>query len=118
VATEIEEQRMDYNEFQMACRRTAKTETNDEKMAHALEGLISEVGEIADTIKKYKRYGKALDIDNLKEEIGDVDYYLSMLADSIRASRELCAVDNVEKLKRRYPDQFSEAHASARMDKA
>jgi hypothetical protein len=47
-----------------------------------------------------------------------VDYYLSMLADSIRASRELCAVDNVEKLKRRYPDQFSEAHASARMDKA
>lgn len=109
---------MDFTEFQMACRRTARVETEEAKMGHALLGLISEVGEIADAIKKHTKYGQPLDVDNIREEIGDVDYYLCMLADSIRASRQQCAIANVEKLQRRYPDKFSNEHAAARADKA
>lgn len=109
---------MDYTEFQMACRRTAKVESDEDKMTHAMLGLISEVGEIADAIKKHTKYGQPLDVANIREEIGDVDYYLCMMADSIGASRERCAIANVEKLQRRYPDQFSNEHAAARLDKA
>lgn len=109
---------MNLTDFQMACRRTAKSECDVDKMSHALEGLISEVGEIADTIKKYKRYGKPLDVDNIREEVGDVLYYLAMMCDATKQSLEMAAMDNVNKLRKRYPDQFSEAHATARADKA
>lgn len=103
--------------YQMLCRRTQKPESKAELMSHALEGIVSEAGGIADTIKKYKRYGQALDRDNIREEAGDLLYYVSMLMDSIGESLQQAAVDNVAKLQRRYPEGFSEAHAEARMDK-
>ena len=108
---------MRVSEFQIACRRTMKPESKADLLSHALEGLISEVGEIADTIKKYKRYGRALDVENLREEIGDVSYYLSMLADATSSSLELAMLDNVEKLKKRYPDGYTDANAELRLDK-
>lgn len=108
---------MRISEYQLACRRTMKPESKSEMLGHALEGLIGEVGEIADTIKRYKRYGKALDIENLREECGDTLYYLSMLMDSINSSLELAAVDNIDKLKRRYPDGYTDSHAALRLDK-
>ena len=109
---------MDFLEYQINARRTAKDECKIEKLSHALEGLISEVGEIADAIKKYKRYGQALDSENIREEVGDVLWYLAMLCDAVSASLEVCASDNIAKLKRRYPDKFTEDHAAARADKA
>ena len=109
---------MDFIEYQLNARRTAKDECKIEKLSHALEGLASEVGEIADTIKKYKRYGQALDAENIREEVGDVLWYLAMMCDAVSISLEMCAIDNITKLKTRYPDKFSEAHAEAREDKA
>lgn len=109
---------MDFIEYQLNARRTAKDECKIEKLSHALEGLASEVGEIADTIKRYKRYGQALDAENIREEVGDVLWYLAMMCDAVGVSLEVCASDNIAKLKRRYPDKFSEAHAEARTDKA
>ena len=109
---------MNFQDYQLASRRTAKNENDIEKMSHALEGLISEVGEIADTIKKYKRYGQCLDKANIQEEVGDVLFYLAMLCDSTRVSLQMCAIDNVDKLAKRYPEKFTEAHAADRLDKA
>lgn len=109
---------MNFLDFQLACRRTAKDEPHIEKMSHALEGLISEVGEIADAIKRCKRYGFALDVENIREEVGDVLYYLSMMCDSTDSSLNQCAIDNVAKLSKRYPEKFSEHHAAARLDKS
>lgn len=109
---------MDFIEYQLNARRTAKDECKVEKLSHALEGLASEVGEIADTIKKYKRYGQALDAENIREEVGDTLYYLAMMCDSIGVSLERCAIENINKLSNRYPDKFSEDHAAARADKA
>lgn len=94
-----------------------KPESKTEMLSHALEGLASELGEFAGAIKKYKRYGRVLDKQNIREEIGDLLYYASMAMDSIDDSLELAAIDNVEKLKRRYPEGFSEHHAKARLDK-
>ena len=109
---------MEFLEYQINARRTAKDECKVEKLSHFLEGLASEIGEIADAIKRYKRYGQALDADNIREEIGDTLYYLAMGCDSVGISLEQCAIDNIEKLRKRYPDKFTEDHAAARADKA
>ena len=109
---------MNLFDFQISCRRTAKDEPHNEKMSHALEGLISEVGDIAIAIKKCKRYGRALDVENIREKVGDVLYYLAMMCDSTDSSMDQCAIDNVNKLQKRYPEKFSEHHAAARLDKA
>lgn len=111
------EKNMNFTEFQIACRRTQKPEPKAELLSHALEGLSSEVGEIADTVKKYKRYGQSLDRDNLREECGDLLYYAAMLMDACGDSLSLAAMDNVAKLKRRYPDGYTDAHAALRADK-
>ncbi len=47
---------------------------------HAVLGIISEIGEIADCYKK-EFYGKKIDTINLKEEIGDLCYYIARLID-------------------------------------
>lgn len=108
---------MTLTEFQLACRRTQKPESKSELLSHALEGLSSEVGEIADAIKRYKRYGFALDRDNLREECGDLLYYAAMLMDACDESLSLAAIDNVAKLKRRYPNGYSSTDAALRADK-
>jgi NTP pyrophosphatase (non-canonical NTP hydrolase) len=108
---------MRINEYQLACRRTMKPESKTEMLSHALEGLASELGEFAGAIKKYKRYGRILDRHNIREEIGDLLYYASMAMDSIDDSLELAAIDNIEKLKRRYPEGYSNTHAELRLDK-
>ncbi|MGI9142690.1 MAG: nucleoside triphosphate pyrophosphohydrolase family protein [Fluviibacter sp.] len=94
-----------------------KPEKKPELLSHALEGLMSEIGEIADTIKKYKRYGQVLDQTNLQEEAGDVMYYLAMLMDAIDSTLDHAADANVRKLMRRYPEGYSDAHAALRLDK-
>lgn len=44
-------------------------------------GLAGETGEVLEIIKKHFRSrGKKLDTDHLKEELGDVLYYLMMIA--------------------------------------
>jgi len=111
------EKTMNFTEFQMACRRTQKPESKTELLSHALEGLSSELGEIADTVKKYKRYGQALDRHNLREECGDLLYYAAMLMDACDDSLSLAAMGNVAKLKRRYPEGYTDAHAALRADK-
>ncbi len=54
---------------------TASKERNN---LHAGYGLVTEVGEIADIFKRHIFYGKAIDIVNLKEEIGDAMWYLAI----------------------------------------
>jgi NTP pyrophosphatase (non-canonical NTP hydrolase) len=89
---------------------------------HALLGLYTEVGEIAETLLAAAKDGKQLDIVNLVEEGGDVNWYNAKLLDAIQ---KYCSVTpdsvldiNVAKLKLRYPDKFSEKDALERKDKA
>lgn len=48
-------------------------------ITHASLGLISEVGEMADMLKRSLAYGKAFDPVNLVEESGDVLWYVVLL---------------------------------------
>ena len=67
-------------------------------------GVAGEAGEVAEIIKKGFRPGKTVDVEHLKEEIGDVLWYLAVLADTYDLDLEEIALDNLEKLALRYPD--------------
>ena len=81
------------------------------RMMHALLGMMSELGELADAIKKHLIYGASLDEVNLIEELGDGDWYRSLFGDALRVSFEEAWAKNIAKLRARYPDKFTEEKA-------
>lgn len=78
---------------------------------HSAIGLSSEAGELLDAVKKHLYYGKALDVVNLKEELGDALWFISILLNRLEISFEEVMEKNIEKLKARYGDKFSEEKA-------
>jgi NTP pyrophosphatase (non-canonical NTP hydrolase) len=87
------------------------------QLNHALHGLASEVGEIADTIKKHIIYKQRFDIENMHEELGDLLWYIALMCFNNGFSLEEVMCCNIEKLKKRYPEKFTEEAAAARADK-
>jgi NTP pyrophosphatase (non-canonical NTP hydrolase) len=84
---------------------------------HMALGIGGEAGEIVDLIKKVAIYGKVLDPIKLIEEMGDLEWYLAGLRDSLGITREMVLVQNIAKLQRRYGDVYSDAAAINRADK-
>ena len=72
-------------------------------------GLTGEAGEVADSIKKTIFHGHGLDLDGLVKELGDVCWYLALLCHAIDVPLEEVMTRNIEKLKKRYPEGFSES---------
>lgn len=81
------------------------------RLLHAAIGLATEAGEIQDQLKKAIFYGKTLDRVNLAEEMGDLFWYLAILADTLGVSFDEIQEKNIAKLKARYGSKFSEAAA-------
>lgn len=46
------------------------------ELEHLCCGLLDEIGELASAYKKHIGYGKELDLVNVKEELGDIFYFL------------------------------------------
>lgn len=93
-------------EYLWKAKRTLSTE--EDYLEHMVYGLVTESGEILDALKKHKFYGRDLNIQNIKEELGDLEWYLAQLYNIIGYSREQAKIDNIEKLKKRYPDKFED----------
>lgn len=72
-------------------------------------GITGEAGEVADMIKKHVFHGHDLDTDALVKEIGDVCWYVALLCTSVGVDFASVMEQNIEKLRKRYPDGFSEA---------
>lgn len=70
-------------------------------------GVCGEAGEVAEIVKKGHRPGREIDLPHLKEEIGDVLWYLATLADTYGFKLSDIAKDNIDKLNERYPKEFN-----------
>jgi NTP pyrophosphatase (non-canonical NTP hydrolase) len=81
------------------------------RLEHAIDGLVTEAGELADAMKKAKYYGKTLDLVNLKEEGGDVLWYLALMFDELGTDFEAEMARVIAKLKARFPQKFEQAEA-------
>lgn len=75
-----------YQQYIEDCLRTESpytfTITNplvSPRLLHGVIGLVTESGELLDTIKKSLFYGKPLDKTNLIEELGDLLWYISLI---------------------------------------
>ena len=68
------------NDFEPIKNRLQSEQTI--RLLHAGMGLSTESAEILDSLKKHIFYGKPLDEVNLKEEMGDLFWYLA----KVRAS--------------------------------
>ena len=85
---------------------------------HGILGLVGEVGELVDTIKKHQFYGLPLDKENILEELGDALYYLEALRICYDMTWEEIIPNLRDKLQKRYPSGFTKDDAVARKDKA
>ena len=89
---------------------------DDDNIGHSIIGLSTEAGELLDAYKKHKFYGRELDVQNLKEEIGDLFWYLAVLCNEIGYSFDKAKIDNICKLEKRYPEGFKDV-VSRNVDK-
>ena len=80
--------------------------------------LAGESGELVDAIKKHTIYGKELDMMNVIEELGDIEFALEAIRAALTIGREEVLFANADKLVDRYPTgEFSNEHAQKRLDK-
>lgn len=87
------------------------------RILHGAIGISGEAGEILDTLKKTLMYDKPLDINHVKEECGDLLWYMAILLDEAGLSFQDVMKCNINKLEKRYPKGFTEAAAKERKDK-
>lgn len=102
---------MEMIEYQKYAERTANGGRNGTKLmrfANFGMGLAGEAGETCDMLKKVVFHGHELDKQELCKELGDVMWYVATIATTAGLTLEEIAWKNVEKLKKRYPDGFSE----------
>ena len=85
---------------------------------HMAVGVSGEAGELLDAIKKGVIYNKPYDIDNIIEELGDLEFYMEGLRQSIGITRDQTIQANISKLGKRYSEgSYSNQQAQVRADK-
>lgn len=84
------------------------------RILHGAVGICTEAGEVMDTVKKSMFYGRWLDKTNLKEELGDLLWYMGLMCSELGVSFEQLMDENIRKLKARYPEQFTQADEQGR----
>ena len=80
---------------------------NDLTSIHMLMGMVTEVGELTDQFKKNLAYGKDIDWVNVKEEIGDLMWYISEFSNQHNFDLEEILGTNIAKLQKRFPEKFT-----------
>lgn len=84
---------------------------------HMGTGVSGEAGELLDAIKKYVIYNKPLDVENIKEELGDLKFYMTKIMKELNITDEDLRVINHKKLIKRYEKGYSDKAAQERKDK-
>ena len=99
---------MNINDYQNKAARTcAKIDGAIMDDLHMVLGMQTEAAEIADVYKKTIAYRKPLDFVNIKEEIGDLMFYIANLCNMNGWDLREILDTNIAKLEVRYPNSFN-----------
>mgnify|MGYP000900289341 FL=1 len=79
-------------------------------------GLSGEAGELNDLVKKWIFHKKPLDREHMQKEIGDVCWDIADICHSMGFDLGEIFQMNIDKLKARYPEGFSEQRANNRSE--
>jgi len=86
---------------------------------HMGTGVAGEAGELLDAIKAHVVYQKPLDMTNVIEELGDLEFFMQGIRTALGISRETTLGANKAKLAKRYAGLvYSDKAAQDRADKA
>lgn len=87
-------------------------------MLHMAVGVSGEAGELLDAIKRYTIYQKELDLENVIEELGDLEFFMERIRQLTGVTREQTLVANIQKLGTRYSaGKYTNEQAQVRADK-
>lgn len=116
------------SEYQKLCKRTEcpqpvvyQKDTKDPwiqtlidkpALLHGALGIASEGGELLAEMQRWIWYKKDLNETNIKEEIGDVLWYVAEICNALGWDMGEVMTANISKLKTRYPEKYTD-HLSA-----
>ena len=99
---------MQMNEYQKAAARTINQKLYPEQQAmHALHGMVGEIGEIHSLYQKSYQ-GHVIYSGDQMRELGDLLWFIAEYCTAMGWTLEYVAQMNINKLKNRYPEGFSE----------
>lgn len=78
---------------------------------HAILGIFTESTELLEALHNYIEDGQPVDGVNIKEEVGDLFWYIAILCRLFGFTFDEAQFTNIDKLFKRYPDRFSESQA-------
>lgn len=81
---------------------------------HMLLGMSTEIGELQDVFKKNIAYGTKIDWINVREEIGDIMFYVASFCRINNFDLDTILGVNMAKLMSRYPEKFDKWRANNR----
>ena len=88
------------------------------ELLHAAIGIAGEAGELLDAVRKHVFDGQPLDRENVIEELGDIDFYLTAARLAAKTDLGEVLTYNQAKLTKRYESGYSDKAAQERADKA
>ena len=93
---------MNLNDYQIKAARSLHDREYEGRFMEHMLGLVGEAGEIAEKVKKIYRDKngdmKQLDHDDMKAELGDVLWYVAMMADYFDIPLDEVGEKNINKL--------------------
>ncbi len=108
---------MTINEYQKLAMTTLNPALDKKDvLINGVMGLCGESGEVIDIVKKHLAQGHELDKDKIIKELGDVAWYMAEIATVLDVELEDVLMQNIEKLKKRYPEGFSTEKSVNRAD--
>lgn len=92
-----------FDEMTLALAKDGQDIINDltpEKadLLHMAVGVSGEAGELLDAVKKAVIYNKEMDLENIIEELGDLEFYMSKIRQIVGVTREEILQRNIDKL--------------------
>lgn len=115
---------VELNEYQRLALRTARTDhAGPPTSLNWIMGLVGEAlelaqltgdispalasGRVMEHVKKVFYHGHEPDIGIIKKELGDILWYLAVMANNVGLKLDDIATSNIDKLRERYPEGFS-----------
>ena len=102
-------------DYERAAHRTVNPAlTSEQRLVDAAAGLAEEAGEVLGLVRKHVFMHHELDRARVLTELGDALWCLTTIAGAIGLSLDDVAAGNLEKLRHRYPDGYSDAASVSR----
>lgn len=84
---------------------------------HGILGVITEAQELAEVYLDHLENGTPLDEENLREESGDMLWYIACILRGADSGFDESMAGNIAKLKARFPEKFDTKKATGRRNK-